>query len=1781
MAIFKKKLLLLLFTLFAVVCLGLGLLFMPAVNSSADDVTVNEESQFDIQGSVLNGLTTATKNAIGNNNFSVVIPDGVTSIGAGAFSGSDKLTSVTIPGSVTSIGDRAFSRCSALTEVTIPGSVTTLGESAFFSCVGLVRVSMPESKITTIPAGLFQNCYKLEELNGKGINIPESVTVVADDAFSSCVAAKSITVPAKVGQIGSDAFYGLAGVTEINYFAKSATAVAAKPFAMLPRDYEISSVKVNIGDSTHEIDILPREMFSEHKSVREVKFTNVNLPDGEAGFGFNLFNDCTALTKVTFDESCNIIVINSNTFSGCTSLHTVEGLENIGLQTIGEKAFYMCRSLNTVTLGAEVSAIQNSAFLGCTRLIEVKNLSTTIELVAGDKEDQNHGCVAWYAKHVYGNGGESKIDRTDASGFVFYADVEGGNSEVLLIGYTGTGKTVSLPEKYTVGESGRTYKIYQSAFMGNTNMERLLIPATASVDEIGASAFEGCTALNEVELPKGLLSIGNNAFAGCTSLESVDFNANEALTELPTYLFKDCASLSSIVIPKSVTRIGAYSFSGCSKLTSVTFTGSVVNNVKKYALTTLGGYAFDRCTSLNAIEIPSSVNTIERGCFEGCSNLRFAYLPSKGTGTVSYGVDVFNNCHEDLVLISANKADYDKDKTYFTNFASNGHLTYLVKVDLVYHDGKDDDSHVINKLFGFGNLEQKELMWTEVSRMPVQTAHDGTLQYERSTWYTDDSYATKVTLADFSAMLSNEGVETLKLYAKYFDYPNLTANKTDAVYSDGKEYSINDILTEIFRYDGEVITGDKLSELTSNFRFDITSYTLVDGTDSGYSWSADEKIKNAGTYELTVSLPRDDRYGQWEDNLTVNFKINPQTVNIDEYVTWKPENGSLASDEVTRLYFYDENTTPYLDRIVIGENEDGSPKYREESSHKDVLSSYAVYSGKEIIIRLEWLASAYGEVIGSTYVNNRATLAGTYAAQVTVRPNNNYTFTYNPASDRLLELSQLGLKFSVQTDGTVIVSKTWYIAMSNANQLISSNEGGGLFSIDSEWTYMAGNIPSRPTLSQLSDRADELIKFSFEFTDLQGITNKFVSELYPDGKMPIRVYEHYMNNSMPAGQYKITFFISDGRDEDGNVVAGDPQGKSFNFTIKPVVITTTDTLEVSSKLNNKTFSFEYTGENVFASIDGIRLLDKPQAVKTGVWINYPQYYTPFAVVYRVVKDGIENSDTGYYTEEQYAKGGTDMVKPQSIGSYTVYYKFSAPNYGGEVAGSYKLNITHTLKPVLPTFEFQGGNVLSSVVNKLKSEVSDDLDYFEIFTMLDYSQLAENDLLFTGTRSASTALRNSYAYKGSINDEYSAVGTHNIFLRIKNEYSSFILWDSTLKVESFGNAERYLVLPVVIIATDNREKVALSVTEWEFGRFSESENKPVWVLMFGDDYANYEFTLQSKKDSSVEYYYYGDPAKEVAEGKSFNDAPVGAYLLIANAPGDPTKGYNEFTTSCEVSVHKVNIYFTKTPYLSGWTYGTLEGSTEITLNYTLGADIDEAVKEGITVRYCTVANYEAGRKNYIFNNLSSLANGEGYIPAGEYYAILTRAADANHEALEYTVRFSVLKAQNYWDSYPTIQSWTYGQFNSSMIPTEFNPHFGKDATIIVEFSKVNGDQRNWRPYEEILQNGQFAVGSYEMRVTMVLNSDEQRRNFTALDEVIVSFTVYEVGKAPTPVPGQTTPTPSGEADDGISDGLLIGLTVVFAVVAAAVVAGIVVFVVISKKKANSEYIKTVKSEMKRR
>ena len=163
----------------------------------------------------------------GKTDTSFAIPEGVTSIGKGAFNLCPSLTSVTLPNGVTRIGDYAFWNSKSLTSVTIPDSVTDIDNSAFHNCVSLTDVTIPNS-VTRIGDYAFCSCKSLTS-----VTIPNSVTRIGDAAFRDCKSFTSVTIPNSVTRIGDYAFDNCVSLTDVT-IPNSATRIGDRAFNACP-----------------------------------------------------------------------------------------------------------------------------------------------------------------------------------------------------------------------------------------------------------------------------------------------------------------------------------------------------------------------------------------------------------------------------------------------------------------------------------------------------------------------------------------------------------------------------------------------------------------------------------------------------------------------------------------------------------------------------------------------------------------------------------------------------------------------------------------------------------------------------------------------------------------------------------------------------------------------------------------------------------------------------------------------------------------------------------------------------------------------------------------------------------------------------------------------------------------------------------------------------------------------------------------------------------------------------------------------------------------------------------------------------------------------------------------------------------------------------------------------------------------------------------------------------------------------------------------------------------
>lgn len=133
-----------------------------------------------------------------------------------------------------------------------------------------------------------------------------------------------------------------------------------------------------------------------------------------------------------------------------------------------------------------------------------------------------------------------------------------------------------------------------------------------------------------VEVPKGVTSIGKNAFSGCHLVAGVTLP--EGLVSIGEAAFGNCISLSEITVPGSVAELGNAVFSGCTDLKKAEL---AAGNLKGIVSSAFSGSGLER------ISIPEGVTSIGDSAFQSCGNLQEITLPE---GLASIGANAFFEC---------------------------------------------------------------------------------------------------------------------------------------------------------------------------------------------------------------------------------------------------------------------------------------------------------------------------------------------------------------------------------------------------------------------------------------------------------------------------------------------------------------------------------------------------------------------------------------------------------------------------------------------------------------------------------------------------------------------------------------------------------------------------------------------------------------------------------------------------------------------------------------------------------------------------------------------------------------------------------------------------------------------------------------------------------------------------------------------------------------------------------------------------------------------------------
>lgn len=227
----------------------------------------------------------------------VVVEEGITSIGAGAFASLSGLEEVVLPNTLTEIGISAFSGCEVLETIKLPDGIVVIGEDAFAFCYNLKSVEMPKY-LREIDIGAFRNCTALES-----VKLNENLERIGAESFKDCSSLKSIDIPDKVKTIGYEAFNGCASLKTIN-FGKGVSKMGRAAFA-----YCTSLEKVVLPNNMKRV---PMRAFWECESLKEVVFSS-----GTKELGLNAFGNCRSLTKC---DNRHKLEQEEGVFYNCTGL---------------------------------------------------------------------------------------------------------------------------------------------------------------------------------------------------------------------------------------------------------------------------------------------------------------------------------------------------------------------------------------------------------------------------------------------------------------------------------------------------------------------------------------------------------------------------------------------------------------------------------------------------------------------------------------------------------------------------------------------------------------------------------------------------------------------------------------------------------------------------------------------------------------------------------------------------------------------------------------------------------------------------------------------------------------------------------------------------------------------------------------------------------------------------------------------------------------------------------------------------------------------------------------------------------------------------------------------------------------------------------------------------------------------------------------------------------------------------------------------------------------------
>lgn len=508
-----------------------------------------------------------------------------------------------------------------------------------FKYVNIINLTLPET-ITYLDSSAFESVLNVRELNLSNINI----TSIPSRCFYRS-SFKKIILSKYTKYIGEEAFaYShIESIVLSNYIEGFGQSIFAN-----------SSLE-SIDLSMLSVEVIPDFSFYGCNNLKSVIFPNTVKKIGRYAFAYSSTSNVDIPSSLSYlGEYC---------FHYCNNIRNVN-LSNHQIEKIGMYTFSHCYNIESVILSNAVTSIGEYAF---------QYTSLTTFNVPGNTE--SIGDFAFYnckqLKSVY---------------------LKNSNVKNISIGCFENCIMLSAMELNNIN------RISERAFF-NTN-------------------------ISTINFSKNL-DIGSYAFS-CSSLVNVSF-ANTEIDYIPDGLFKDCKFLENVDLPKGVRTIGAYTFENSSikKITlykSIEFIGeaafadSDLTEINMYELQVrnLSNKVFRNCVNLASVKLPNHLESISSRCFERTSFLTIDF--PKTLETISDFA--FYNSSIKILNLSVTKVNYLSDYSF----------SYCINLSKIY---------INNATLGVGCLSGTPLTVFEYNCTISDYVFSNCLQLEKVRIYQD------------------------------------------------------------------------------------------------------------------------------------------------------------------------------------------------------------------------------------------------------------------------------------------------------------------------------------------------------------------------------------------------------------------------------------------------------------------------------------------------------------------------------------------------------------------------------------------------------------------------------------------------------------------------------------------------------------------------------------------------------------------------------------------------------------------------------------------------------------------------------------------------------------------------------------------------------------------------------------------------------------------------------------------------------------------------------------